>query len=304
MRTRRPRLPAFPVALALLCGGCQAGPVNLPFPTLGGKQLWGDERVDCGWRIQRHAWTGHHRLLDPSDVRWAWGSYAECEARLDLELDDADLEPRSRHAVVLLHGMIRAKESLDDVAERLDDEGFEVVSVNYPSACGSVAEHAAQLQRVLGRLRGIERVSFVTHSLGGLVLRQALANPGALPASVEAPEVQRAVMLFPPSQGAYLADYWGDTWPYRVFGGPAGQELRPERAASIPAPSFPFAIVAGGRGDGEGRNPRIPGDDDGTVAVSEARLPGAERFEVLDVGHTFGMSDPQVLDVVADYLAR
>jgi len=272
--------------------------VNLPFPTLGGKQLWGDERVDCGWRIQRHAWTGHHRLLGPSDVRWAWGSYAECEARLDQELDAADLEPQSRHAVVLLHGMIRAKESLDDVAERLEDEGYEVVNVNYPSACGSIAEHAAQLQRVLARLRGIERVSFVTHSLGGLVLRQALAE------ELEGPEPARAVMLFPPSQGAYLADYWGDTWPYRVFGGPAGQELRPARAASIPPPSVPFAIVAGGRGDGEGRNPRIPGDDDGTVAVSEAHLPGAELFEVLDVGHTFGMSDPQVLDVVADYLAR
>ena len=68
--------------MSYLLHGC-ATPLNLRFPTLGGKQMWADERVDAGWRIQRHAWTGHHRLLDDGDVRRAWGRYEWCEKRLD-----------------------------------------------------------------------------------------------------------------------------------------------------------------------------------------------------------------------------
>ncbi|MEZ6186804.1 MAG: hypothetical protein R3F62_17565 [Planctomycetota bacterium] len=296
-----PRRRVLPWTLALVVGANGCAPLNLPFPTLGGRQLWADERVDCGWRIQRHAWTGHHRLLSPRDVRWAWGDYARCEAALTAELAAAALEPRSSHAVVLLHGMIRSRASLSAIERRLSAEGYEVLSVGYPSTAGTVSEHAAQLSRVLQRARGVERVSFVTHSLGALVLRTCLAE-------AEAPwreglAVERAVMLFPPNQGAHLAERWGDTWIYRL-GGPCGQTLRPREAREVPPPSVPFVVLAGGRGDGEGRNPRIPGDDDGTVAVSEAYYPGAEAFEVLDAGHTFGMNDPGVLEAIASHLGR
>ena len=45
----------------------------IPLPTLGGKQFWSDELFFRGWRIQRHAVTEHHRLLDPDDRRHGWG---------------------------------------------------------------------------------------------------------------------------------------------------------------------------------------------------------------------------------------
>ena len=44
-------------------------------PTLGGKVFWGDNFIYAGWRIQENVVTGHHRLLDPDDVRQAWGTY-------------------------------------------------------------------------------------------------------------------------------------------------------------------------------------------------------------------------------------
>ena len=46
--------------------------INLPFPTFGGKQIWADQFVCAGWRIQRNHYTGHHRLLDPNNFRRAW----------------------------------------------------------------------------------------------------------------------------------------------------------------------------------------------------------------------------------------
>ncbi|MGB0330618.1 MAG: hypothetical protein ACPGPE_02230, partial [Planctomycetota bacterium] len=60
---------------ALAAGSDRALP-NLALPTLGGSQLWADLAVEGGWRVQRHVWTGHARLLDRDDVRRAWGSEA------------------------------------------------------------------------------------------------------------------------------------------------------------------------------------------------------------------------------------
>src|SRR5580658_8647066 len=51
--------------------------------TLGGVMLWGDVLCYREWRIQRHAVTGHFRLLDGSDKRLTWGSYETCLAELD-----------------------------------------------------------------------------------------------------------------------------------------------------------------------------------------------------------------------------
>ena len=62
--------------LAFSAGAQDSGTMNLPnlpTPTFGGLHLWADVRWQDGWRIQKHVWTGHHRLLDPSGVRRAWG---------------------------------------------------------------------------------------------------------------------------------------------------------------------------------------------------------------------------------------
>jgi hypothetical protein len=56
------------------------GMPNLKTPTLGGLQFWGDELYFHDWRIQRHAVSGHCRLLDGRYRRLAWGSYSDCAA--------------------------------------------------------------------------------------------------------------------------------------------------------------------------------------------------------------------------------
>ena len=109
-------------------------------------------------------------------------------------------------------------------------------------------------------------------------------------------------MLFPPSKGAALADWWSDVPGYATIGGEAGQSLLPAQAASIPLPTCPFLVIAGGQGDDEGLNSKIPGDDDGTVGVEEARLDGGE-FMVFKVGHTRGMNDPQVVEATLRFVA-
>lgn len=50
------------------------GMPNIPFPTLGGVIFWNNIRECCGWKLQRNSFTGHYRILDPHNIRRAWGS--------------------------------------------------------------------------------------------------------------------------------------------------------------------------------------------------------------------------------------
>jgi hypothetical protein len=49
---------------------------NVESPTMGGKVFWDTITSYEGWRLQKNKLTGHCRLLDPNDVRKAWGSFA------------------------------------------------------------------------------------------------------------------------------------------------------------------------------------------------------------------------------------
>ncbi|MDA1114700.1 MAG: lipase, partial [Planctomycetota bacterium] len=74
-----------------------------------------------------------------------------------------------------------------------------VASISYPSTRRPIEAHAQQLAEVLEHLEGYSKVSFVTHSLGGIVVRRLLADRGAW---MQSKQVERLVMLAPPNQGS------------------------------------------------------------------------------------------------------
>lgn len=46
---------------------------NINFPTMGGILFWNDLARCNGWRMQQNTITQHIRILDPDNVRRAWG---------------------------------------------------------------------------------------------------------------------------------------------------------------------------------------------------------------------------------------
>jgi len=46
---------------------------NIPFPTMGGKVFWKNIAEKDGWKLQKNMFTTHCRVLDPNNVRVAWG---------------------------------------------------------------------------------------------------------------------------------------------------------------------------------------------------------------------------------------
>ncbi len=273
--------------------------INVPFKTLGGKQLWGDEHICGGWRIQQNVISGHHRLLDPKNVRRAWGSFEQCESVLGEARKGGEAVLTSRRLCILLHGYLRTKGSMDTLRKGLEAKGYQVYAVGYPSTQFDIGAYAAQVVRLIRRLEGdFDEINLVTHSLGGLVARRVLSKN-----SFE--HIGRLVMLGPPNQGAVMADLLLSWWPSEFVGGPTGKQLVTGVegfARQAGTPPCEFGVIAGSRGDGKGWNPLIPGDDDGVVGVENTRLEGMADFCTVRVAHTFIMDDPGTLEYVVRFL--
>ena len=157
-----------------------------------------------------------------------------------------------------------------------------------------------RLQSEVGLCCGTEAetVHFVTHSMGGVLVRSYLRRQ---------PEAHRGrvVMLSPPNQGSEIIDAFADSPLLQRFVGPAGSELGTDSAgiASQLGPvRFSLGIVTGDRSMNPLSSWLIPGPDDGKVGVDRARVDGAADFMVVPATHTFIMNRRDVAEEVVHFL--
>lgn len=273
--------------------------LNVKTRTLGGVQFWGDMQYFHGWHIQRNVYTGHYRLLDEHDVRHAWGTLEHCRERLAEIRDKEQLPAMSGEVVIVLHGIGRSNKSMVRLAAHLRAKGFFVVNMNYPSTRVSLEDSAGYVRQVVESLEGIDSISVVAFSMGGLVARAWLGENGG------DPRLKRIVFIGSPHLGADLASLFEENWAYKQLLGPAGQQLFiPAEGAALPlpVPEVEFGVIAGERGNDTGYNPLIPGDDDGMVSVDSTRLPGAADFACVRTIHTLLNKAPDTLEFTVRFL--
>jgi hypothetical protein len=175
------------------------------------------------------------------------------------------------------------------MAQALAADGHEVHVVPYRSrqaGLKQLAQEVAESLRSLGLASGGDEVGFVTHSMGGLVLR-------ALPLALPHFRAGRSVCLGGPLNGAVLAQTV-QRWPgVEWFHGPAFAELHPDAVAKLPVAPCEYASIAGTRW-----SPLLPQalvlariapgkPSDCTVLVEETRGPGCVAHAEVDEIHTF-----------------
>ncbi len=193
--------------------------------------------------------------------------------------------------VVLLHGLCRTARSMEPLRPLLEENGYVVENIGYPSTRFAMAELAEMLRPQVDALSDqFARLHFVTHSMGGILLRQMQAvSPIA--------KLGRCVMLAPPSQGSQVVDRLGKWAVFRWLNGPAGGELGtgPDAIPCRLGPvDFEVGVIAGTRSINLILSQMLPKPNDGKVAVSHARLAGQAAFRTFPATHPFIMKNREV----------
>jgi pimeloyl-ACP methyl ester carboxylesterase len=185
-----------------------------------------------------------------------------------------------REAVVYVHGLWSSRADSILLRRRLAAAlGCEVWMFSYPSIASSMSEVIGQLRRFVAARGPLDALHWVGHSLGGLVIHRFLErhtdHPPGRVVFIATPAVacRAAVGL---AQFALLAPFVGKC---------VREELLVERERRW-SDARELGVIAGTRPIGFGHLvARLDGENDGTIGVSETRLPGAHDFITVPATH-------------------
>jgi len=187
-----------------------------------------------------------------------------------------------REHVILVHGLGESPAHMSVLEAALRAEGYAVSNLAYPSTTGRTADLAERfLAPLIAHLKTAPRLHFVTHSMGGIMVRHCLAS--GRPANLG-----RVVMTAPGNQGSALLELYRRTPPFKLLFGPAGQETGLDGhcyACVLPGADYEVGIIAGTLAFDPVAAMVLRWPNDGRLDFESVRLDGMKDFTAVPAGH-------------------
>ncbi|ARU56935.1 lipase [Oleiphilus messinensis] len=184
--------------------------------------------------------------------------------------------------VVLVHGLWRSGAAMQPIAEVLNQSGYNVVVIDYPSTRLAIPSLARTYIH-----EGVQecadshptKIHLVSHSMGAILIRQYLQDHML-------PSGSKVVMLSPPNQGSELSERFAGRWWFDGVVGPAASSLTQHGIISRLAPlTVPVGIIAAKRNWSLWPDALLPEPNDGTVSLSSMALPEMNDWIEIESGH-------------------
>lgn len=215
-------------------------------------------------------------------------------------------EQSVKGSVVCVHGFFRSFKSMLPLGNSLKREGLKVYLWEYESRKKTIERHAADLVGLLKEIAAEkpgEPIYFVTHSLGGIIVRAAVNHPEC-PKEVA---FGKAVLLAPPNKGASLARQFQDFPPARgLFGNNSGKQLLTYEENHMDSlgqfPESMQVLVIAGEKESPVFRRWMTKPNDGKVTVEETYLKTPHEHKTLYVSHSWIMTSREVIGITKEFI--
>jgi uncharacterized alpha/beta hydrolase family protein len=177
--------------------------------------------------------------------------------------------------IYLIHGYGGLGLEMEKIRESIQNEGFSTEIYVYKSLIEDVDSVSQNLVQTIQKEK-FDTVSFVTHSMGALVVRSMYEKLDSLS---DFPFVHRIVMIAPPNNGSPVADFFSQFKFVKFIVGPNINNLTTNKvtgAAKYPLPTCEVGLIAGSFGGKRGFNMFIKSDNDGVLIPENTKM-GIEK---------------------------
>lgn len=217
------------------------------------------------------------------------------------EFEYADVGARGDY-VILIHGLNHTSKSMNKIAKALDDLRYSVLKFDYPSRKHSIDILSDCFLHEYIREHCVDKnkkIHFVTHSMGGIVLRRYLRDNTLN-------NLGRTVMIAPPNHGSEIATTLKDWYIFKFFG-PAGQQLCTGKKSYLnllpKKVNFDVGVISGNKSINPLSYFLIKKENDGIVSVSSTKVMGMQDHVILDASHFFILFNEETISNIVSFLS-
>lgn len=203
--------------------------------------------------------------------------------------------------VVLAHGLGRSDWAMRYFAQQLKRARYKVCSLDYTSIGQSVKAVLLQTNKQINAcISNANKIHFVGHSLGGLIIRAYLQNNSVV---LNSNKLGNVVLIGTPNKGSELANHLNGSWLLHIAGGVSQALVTGDNSLgnTIDELDINVGVIAGTKASALTQH-YFNGKNDGLVSVESTKLSNMRDFITLDVSHTGMRYNQQVIQYTLNFL--